>query len=233
MEVKCPHCSSRFNLPDSSAKPGVKLRCSVCKTVFVFDGDGKPAAQKKSGRSSSGSGKGHGKLMLGLVIVLLLCLAGGGAFWFLRGKDDGHAQPVGAMDLAKKVEKLTLRHLRQYFVENEKVGKVFVIEGHVVNEFAEPKELISVEAALYDAAKKPLATKTQLAGTQLSLFQLQVLSEKEMEAFLTNKVEVLSNNTNVPHGGEVPFMVLFYAPPEGLVAEFGLRIVDVKDVGKR
>ena len=31
------------------------------------------------------------------------------------------------------------------------------------------------------------------------------------------------------HGGEVPFMVLFYAPPED-VAEFGVKIVDVKDV---
>ena len=36
MEVKCPHCTSRFNLPDNLAKPGVKLRCSVCKTVFPF-----------------------------------------------------------------------------------------------------------------------------------------------------------------------------------------------------
>ena len=64
---------------------------------------------------------------------------------------------------------------------------------------------------------------------QLSLFQLQVLSEKEMESFLNNKVEILTNNTNVMRGGEVPFMVLFYAPPEG-VAEFGVRIVDARDV---
>ena len=34
MEVKCPKCSSRFNLPDTVAKPGVKLRCSVCSKVF-------------------------------------------------------------------------------------------------------------------------------------------------------------------------------------------------------
>ena len=50
-----------------------------------------------------------------------------------------------------------------------------------------------------------------------------------MESFLNNKVEILANNTNVRHGGEVPFMVLFYAPPED-VAEFGVKIVDVKDV---
>ena len=109
------------------------------------------------------------------------------------------------------------------------MGRGFVIEGKVVNEFPEPKELVTVEAAIYDKDKKTLATKKQLGGVQLSLFQLQVLSEKEMESFLNNKVEILTNNTNVPRGGEVPFMVLFYAPPEG-VAEFGVRIVDVKDM---
>ena len=108
-------------------------------------------------------------------------------------------------------------------------GRVFVIEGRVVNEFPQPKELIAVEAAIYDKDKKALAVKKQLAGTQLSLFQLQVLSEKEMESFLNNKVEILTNNTNVRHGGEVPFMVLFYTPPDG-VAEFGVKIVDVKDI---
>ena len=50
-----------------------------------------------------------------------------------------------------------------------------------------------------------------------------------MESFLNNKVEILTNNTNVPRGGEVPFMVLFYSPPAG-VAEFGVRIVDARDV---
>ncbi|WP_300883193.1 zinc-ribbon domain-containing protein, partial [uncultured Desulfovibrio sp.] len=34
MQVKCPQCSSRFNLPEALAKPGAKMRCSVCKTVF-------------------------------------------------------------------------------------------------------------------------------------------------------------------------------------------------------
>lgn len=37
MEVRCPNCSSRFNLPEQFAKAGTKLRCTVCKTVFAFD----------------------------------------------------------------------------------------------------------------------------------------------------------------------------------------------------
>lgn len=102
-----------------------------------------------------------------------------------------------------------MRNVRQYYVDNEKVGKVFVIEGKVVNEFPDPKELVSVEAAIYDKDKKPLATKKQLGGVQLSLFQLQVLSEKEMESFLNNKVEILTNNTNKMLAARFPLWCCF------------------------
>lgn len=238
MEVKCPQCASRFNLPDAAARPGAKLRCAVCKTVFSLpapDGAGASAAAPKAARREAvkeplpelGHKRG-GRRKLWLVLLLLLLLAGAGAggyVYFFTGET-----PPSEADIAKKVELLTMRNVRQYNVLNEKVGKVFVIEGRVVNEFPEPKELISLEGAIYDKDKKPLAVKKQLAGTQLSLFQLQVLSEKEMESFLNNKVEILTNNTNVLPGAEVPFMILFYDPPDD-VAEFGVKIVDVKNAG--
>lgn len=231
MEIKCPSCSSRFNLPDSLAKPGSRLRCSVCSNVFQLPGQEKPqsqksvSAQKDSLPQMAAPKKGKSKLVWALAILCLLCAAGGaGAYFYLYQPSEKPAEE----DIAKKVEMLTMRNVRQYNVLNEKVGKVFVIEGKVVNEFPSPKELIELEGAIYDADKKPVGIKKQLAGTQLSLFQLQVLSEKEMESFLNNKIELLTNNTNIPPGGEVPFMILFYDPPEN-VAEFGVKIVDVKD----
>ena len=228
MEVKCPLCSSRFNLPDAAARQGVKLRCSVCKNVFPLGGEqAAPSSVEAAGPIAAPPPKPRSRRTLLFVLVpLLVCLLCGAAYFFL-GFD--RAEPPTDQDLAKKVALLTMRNVRQYYVDNEKVGRVFVIEGRVVNEFPQPKELIAVEAAIYDKDKKALAVKKQLAGTQLSLFQLQVLSEKEMESFLNNKVEILTNNTNVRHGGEVPFMVLFYSPPDG-VAEFGVKIVDVKDI---
>ncbi len=238
MEVKCPQCASRFNLPDAAARPGAKLRCAVCKTVFSLPAPeaaaaspAAPGAARREVRKEPLPELGHKrggrrKLWLALLLVLLLAGAGAGGYvYFFTGET-----PPSEADIAKKVELLTMRNVRQYNVLNEKVGKVFVIEGRVVNEFPEPKELIALEGAIYDKDKKPLAVKKQLAGTQLSLFQLQVLSEKEMESFLNNKVEILTNNTNVLPGAEVPFMILFYDPPDD-VAEFGVKIVDVKNAG--
>ena len=49
---------------------------------------------------------------------------------------------------------LSMRKVHQYYVDNETVGKVFVIDGVVVNGFDTPKALIAVEAAIYDKNKK-------------------------------------------------------------------------------
>lgn len=227
MEIKCPNCASRFNLPDQLAKPGVKLRCSVCKTVFTYEPEVPLAEQGPLPEMPIKKKLPLVKLALILVLVLACCAGG----WYYYSLKSAAMQP-NEQEIAKQVKLLTMRNVRQYYVDNEKVGKVFVIEGRVINEFPQPKELITVEGQIYDKDMKTLAVKKQLGGVQLSLFQLQVLSEKEMESFLNNKVEILTNNTNVPRGGEVPFMVLFYAPPKG-VAEFGVRIIDARDVAEQ
>lgn len=223
MEITCPHCTSRFNLPDELVGAGSKLRCSVCKTVFVHNPEPETFLPGHDELPDAPAGSHNGKRKL-IVSAVLLVLCVVGIYWFFKPSDDATEAKIPA-----EVELLTMRNIRQYYVDNEKVGKIFVIEGRVVNEFPQPKGLISVEAAIYGDNKKLLALKRQLAGSQLSLFQLQVLSDKEMEAFLNSKMEILSNNTNVPRGGEVPFMVLFYKLPDGL-KEFGIRIVDAKDV---
>lgn len=81
MEVKCPHCTSRFNLPDNLAKPGVKLRCSVCKAVFPFAPEPEavlPGEDELPDMQERPSG-GRRKFWVALALILL-CL-GGGAYW--------------------------------------------------------------------------------------------------------------------------------------------------------
>lgn len=226
MEIQCPNCSSRFNLPDAVAKPGVKLRCSVCKKVFTNTPE--PEVNVPTPQPPQVPVKSKRRYIFMALAILVACaLAAGAGFFFMGGVPE--ESPKTEQEIAKRVALLTMDDVRQYYIDNEKVGKVFVIEGKVINEFPQPKELITIEAAIYDKDKKTLALKKQMCGVQLSLFQLQVLSEKEMEAFLNNKIEILTNNANIPHGGKVPFMVLFYAPPDS-VAEFGVRIIDAKDV---
>ncbi len=261
MEVQCPQCQSRFHLPDAVVRPNVKLRCSVCQHVFVYDGppsaDPSPAVAPSSGNNApkpaavdvsaeggadlnldspeKGSKKekksgGKGKIILS-ILVLLLCIGGGAGVWWYMFKSPQEAAKSTSSEASESVKNLTLRGMRQYYAKNEKIGNIFVVEGKVVNGYAVPKELIEVEAAIYAANKEVLMSKKQLAGTVLSRFQLEVLGEDELESFLHNEIEILTKNTNIPPGGEVPFMVLFYDPPPE-VTEFGVKVFSSKDVKK-
>ncbi|MGD9610839.1 MAG: DUF3426 domain-containing protein [Desulfovibrionaceae bacterium] len=129
---------------------------------------------------------------------------------------------------AAKVKEIMLQNVRQYYVSNEKAGQLFVIEGKAVNNFKTPKEMIKLQATLFDDKGASLASQDALAGNTVSLFQLQVMTRDELKAALSSQVGVLTNNTNIQTGGETPFMVVFFDPPEA-VKEFGVKVVDAKD----
>ncbi len=239
MIIVCPNCSTRFNLPDAQVRPGVRLRCSVCKHVFPLPGDSDasgwtdPATYGTASHGLSGDDDGcippparkgsrRGLLVLTILLGLVLCVAG---YLFVASPEGRKLfQQDETASEASMVSDINLVDVRQYPVSNEQIGSITVIEGKLVNNAAEPRELIRLAASLYDKDNKVLVTREQLAGNAVSLFQLQVLSESELEQALANRLGVLEYNTNVAVGGVVPFMVVFSNPPREAV-EFGVKVI--------
>lgn len=198
------------------------------------------AGSKPKKKKSKGSGKGRGKLIAMIAgALVLVCGIGVGAVWFLApgmlgmgGEEMESAETQGgdqAMDMAEQVKKISLESIKQYYVENDKAGRLFVIQGRAVNLFETPKELIEVEASLYDADNNVLDTRRIKAGNVLDLFQLQVLGKDEIETALSNEAGIGSNNINIQPGNHVPFMIVFFTPPDTL-AEFNVRVVAARNV---
>lgn len=241
MIVTCPNCSTKFNLPEAQAKPGAKLRCSVCKHVFHLPEEAPTEIRLEPDLSLASAAPARRKKGGGwgwLLTFLLLCAVAGGTWWAwtytpLFDTVKEMIAPPKKQDPVDLVKNIALRGVRQYNISNEKLGNISVVEGKVVNGFDQPRQLIRIEAALYDAAGNALVSKQQLAGTSLSLFQLQVLGEQELEQALANKIDIMANNTNVLPGSEVRFMVVFYSPPDN-AAEYGVKIIDaqIPPVGK-
>ncbi len=75
-----------------------------------------------------------------------------------------------------------------------------VIQGKAVNLFETPRELIAVEASLFDAQNQTLATRRLLCGNTLDLFQLQVLAREEIDAALENEAGIGANNISLQTG---------------------------------
>lgn len=244
MKVTCPNCKTVYNLPDAKVRSGVKLRCTVCQQVFALPKAEPEIPYTDNGQISISIGKPDKpkkkrKAPLLFFFLLLLLLSAGGVWQFTTLLDPvktmigfGSAQEAPteteeekAGRIAEMVKDLQIQNIRQFTVKNEKIGNIVVIEGKVFNGFDEPRELIRVEAALQDEAGSTLISKSQLAGPTISLFQLQVLSEAELEQGLSNKLDILTNNTNIPPGGSVPFMVVFYEVPEQ-AKRFNVTVVE-------
>lgn len=239
MTVTCPNCSTKYNLPADKVSDSTQLRCTVCKEVFTLaEAQGQapkgPVSLNLDDLPPKASGKGRGlKIAVNLLFLLLFGAASVFAYaWFAKPELISSYVPFMQKNTSKAPQEdlislITLRGVRQYSIENEKLGTISVIEGRAVNGFDKPRELIRLEASLYDKDGNVLVSKQQLGGTQVSLFQLQVLGEQELEQALGNKIDILSNNTNVPPKGEVPFMIVFYKPAEN-ATEFGVKVVEAK-----
>ena len=249
MQVTCPGCSSRFVLPDG-VKDGARLRCSVCKEVFVFERPkeeaqpplpDKPqgpdlAMPKESALPELAAPKKRGGLMLWLVLLVLICV--GFAFAY-RTLPEFRAQITALQErvlgnktaapqkpqapAAKAVEEaLVLEDVRQFYVDNSKVGTLLVIEGFVVNHDQQPRKNIHVEGAILKQ-RQAIDTRVQKAGVRLSNTQLRAMTEAELLAALENEEEQAIANAYVAPGARVPFTMVFQNAPAG-VDEYAVKV---------
>ncbi len=260
MIITCPQCKTRYRLAEHLLKDqGGKVRCSRCSHVFQAPppaAAGRPALSEQGSppdqgaeepfrnetepNASSAKKPARRLSLLLLVLLLVLLLIGAGYLYFPQIKSrlpfSGDASQPGSLSQKEDsalsdLSQITFTDVRQYMVDNEKIGKLLIIEGKAVNESSVPVEMIKIQSEIFDENGNSLQRKSFYCGNTLSLFQLQVLNQKEMESALKSKVGVLTNNSNLGPEQEVSFMTIFYNPPEAM-AEFSLKVVQATPVSQ-
>jgi len=164
---------------------------------------------------------------------LILAGIAGTAAYFFEFWPFAKKAPTSAMEQAKtppaKPEQpdypsqIQIASHEYYFVENDKVGKLFVISGKLVNKSPLVLRDIEMEASIMDAQDKPLDTISFVAGPKASNFELKTLNKEDLESRLTSKQEIMLYNGEVKNGDEVPFMVAFIKPPDTM-KNYSLKI---------
>jgi len=175
------------------------------------------------------------KLAVILAAAVLVLVLGGGAAWYFLSPDTPvtglEAESEESAEAQEDVRNISLKDIRQYYVDNDKAGRIFVLEGRAVNEFETPKGFIKIQADLFDEEGKVLGTHDFLCGNSLSLYQLQVLGEEEIQSALADEAGIASSNAELEPGMDVPFMAVFFNPPES-VREFMVKVIETKDLSK-
>ena len=215
MIVQCEKCDKKFKLnPDLIKPPAIRVRCSNCQHIFRVSPP-EPAEVEEAPLVSEEmlgpppSRRPTSRRLLILLIPLLVVAAGVAAWlylpWPLRLK------PVKP---STGIERLHLLETRGYFVDNQRDGQIFVIQGRVRNEFSSPLRWIHLRARLYTTDGQTARQLDFYAGSVLSDKQLRSMSVKDLLGLIQRPPSSQQGERLVPAQEEVSFTVPFGDLPE-------------------
>ena len=158
------------------------------------------------------------------LLVLLLLIAGGGYVFHAREQLATSWQKLlvdwqlipepPAEGKGLKPVKLT-----GYFINNQREGRLFVIQGQVLNEGADPRAAIVVQGSVYDSGGARLAQQGAFCGNPMGKEQLRVWPMMRMTERMQNQFGEMLANLNLEPQRAIPFTLVFKDLP-GEVAEF-------------
>jgi predicted Zn finger-like uncharacterized protein len=189
---------------------------------FFFDGTSSRASLPAPRPPAERRKKSYTGLIWAL--LLLLIIAGGGYGYHARHQLSASLQallidwklvPVPpAEGKGLKPGKLT-----GYFINNQREGRLFIIQGQVLNEGDEPRAAIVVKGSVYDAGGTRLAEQSAFCGNPMGKEQLRVWPMMRMTERMQNQFGEMLANLNLEPQRDIPFTLVFKDLP-GEVAEF-------------
>jgi len=164
-----------------------------------------------------------------LVFLLVVLLLGGAAFYIYPPAGQAVVKqlveifpPLG--DLLSPGSKIPavgpaqvkIIDLKQRFVDNA-MGRIRVVEGMAVNASSESMTRIKVQAELYDVLNVPVRQSVSYCGNLLTDQELKVTPEEQILRKLAIPQGTDISNDRVPPKGMIPFMLVFFGEPPGVV----------------
>jgi predicted Zn finger-like uncharacterized protein len=96
-----------------------------------------------------------------------------------------------------------------YFVQNQKLGQLYVIEGEVRNLYDDPRRFVRITGRLYAGGRELKHEKTVFAGNVLTDKELAGLDAATIDKMLGNRFGRSKGNVNIDKGATIPFMLVF------------------------
>jgi len=173
--------------------------------------------------------KGRPKILLiSLSIVLLLIVAFLVIFFFFPGMlpDSLYSKPPATAETAADagVNKLDFEGVVGSFSKSDKAGKLYIIEGSVINNDQKPRSSILLKGSLLNEQGSPIKQEIAYAGNVFNDEELNSMSKDDIGKTLKNRTGRDNINVDIKPGASIPFMIVFTDLPEGM-SEFTLEAV--------
>ncbi len=165
-------------------------------------------------------------IILALVLILLAASA---AVYFLAPEllpeSLSFLKPPQKQEAADMgVARLSFENVKGGFVESEKEGRFFVIQGIVANNYPKARSYILVKGSLLDDKGQVVKTKMAYAGNVFNEEQLKTMPMEEVNKGMKNRSGIQNANVSVKPEGQVPFSIVIENLPENL-SEFTVEAV--------
>lgn len=170
--------------------------------------------------------------ILAILLFLILLIAGAVAtllvtkpdFLFKKTPPKQQAVDMGNTRLAFK-------DITGGFKDSDKIGRIFVVKGMVINNYPESRGFIRIRSNILDSNGKIVVSKTVYAGNPLTDDELLSLPMKEINALLMNKLGKAKMNVNISPKSSIPFTVVFDSLPNN-INEFTVEAISSFPSGK-
>jgi len=162
------------------------------------------------------------------ILIFLLILAGGafGTYFYMNQK--GIKLPF----VAKHGEIVPLEESFKYkFIDNARVGSLFVITGFVLNKYDHGRSHIQVNGELLTEGENVIQTQTVFGGNIISELELSNSDMSNIKIRLGNKSGDKQSNVNLKSGAKLPFMIVFSNLPEN-ISEYRIQVAGSSPAGK-
>jgi len=254
MVVTCEFCNTKFRIdPDRLRKPRSKVRCSVCRHVFVvtqqeeevleidleedlelparvsLESSDSPIPTPPQGPGPSSaraqeSSRGK-RLLIWLAVVLALAAGVLGISSYLTSRSPDTADQGTPQTPSIKVLDTT----QAFFLENAHAGQIFVIEGEVENQSTKPVSFILVEGKLFNTTNRVAITQRCYVGNTMTRDELSRLNITEIQNHMMNREGKSLSNVKIPPAKRVPFMLVFHNLPElKALSDYSVEMISSK-----
>jgi hypothetical protein len=169
-----------------------------------------------------------------LAAAISILLLAGGAFYFVDGnsgrKSSGKVLPVRARS-APEHAVFDVGNLKGYLNKQASGEPLYVVKGTVTNVGKVLNRGIRIEAALLGKDNQVIVKNGTFPGNVIDESLISHMSRVRIEGFLGMRYGQGDVNRDIPAGKILPFMVVFFDPPEG-VESFRVKAIEADEADR-
>ncbi|MGB7631142.1 MAG: DUF3426 domain-containing protein, partial [Candidatus Deferrimicrobium sp.] len=169
-----------------------------------------------------------------LAAAISILLLAGGAFYFVDGnsgrKSSGSVLPVRARS-AHENAVFDVGNLKGYINKQASGERLYVVKGSVTNGGKVLSGGIRIEATLLGKNNQVIVKNLGFPGNVIDESLISHMSRVRIEGFLGMRYGEGDVNRDIPAGKTLPFMVVFFDPPEG-VESIRVKAVEADEVDR-